>query len=116
MNHLGTTEGGETVGGSSCGGEFSPGRGSTEMISDGRPDPNREVLVERVSENLLPAAQAWGLGRPGPLVTAPGTGNSHPDLFRYLIPGKALITQLQDLLGGGGMCGSATTHCDPGTT
>ena len=35
MQHAGTTEGGETVGGSSGGGELSPGGRSTEMISDG---------------------------------------------------------------------------------
>ena len=35
MKYTGTTESGETVGGSSCGGELSPGRQSTKMISDG---------------------------------------------------------------------------------
>jgi hypothetical protein len=32
------------------------------------------------------------------------TGNRHIDLFCYLIPGQALIVQLNDLLCGGGMC------------
>jgi hypothetical protein len=54
---LGTTQSGETVGGSSCGGELSPGRGTTEMINDRRPDANRKVLVKRFGENLLPTAQ-----------------------------------------------------------
>jgi hypothetical protein len=58
VKHLGTAEGGETVGGSSCGGEFSPGRGPTEMISDGNPDADRKVLVKCIGENLLPTAQA----------------------------------------------------------
>jgi hypothetical protein len=31
------------------------------MISDGCPDTNREVLVKRVGENLLPSARACGL-------------------------------------------------------
>jgi hypothetical protein len=41
------------VGGSSGGGEFSPGPGSAEMITDGCPDTNRTVLVKGVGENLL---------------------------------------------------------------
>ena len=105
MKHAGTTEGGETVGGSSGGSQLSPGGGSAEMISDGCTDANRKVLVKRVGENLLPTAQAWGLWRPGPPVAAPRTGNSHIDLFCHLIPGQALITKLQDLLCGGGMSG-----------
>jgi hypothetical protein len=32
------------------------------MISDGCSDANREVLVKRVNENLLPTAQPLGLG------------------------------------------------------
>jgi hypothetical protein len=35
--HTRTTEGGETVGGSSCGGELGPGGDSTEMINVGGP-------------------------------------------------------------------------------
>ena len=49
------------MGGSSCGGELSPGRGSPEMISYDCSDANRKVLVKSVGENLLPAAQACGL-------------------------------------------------------
>ena len=105
MQHAGTTESGETVGGSSGSSQLSPGGGSTEMISDGCTDANRKVLVKRVGEHLLPTAQAWGLWRPGPPVAAPGTGNRHIDLFCHLIPGQALVTQLQDLLRGGGMSG-----------
>jgi hypothetical protein len=60
----GMTKGGEAMGGSSGGGEFSPGWSSAEMISDGRPDTDREVLVERVGQHPLPPAQAWGLWRP----------------------------------------------------
>jgi hypothetical protein len=59
VKHPGTTEGGETVGGSPCSGELGTGWGSTEMISDGCPDANSEVLVKGVGENLLPTAQAW---------------------------------------------------------
>jgi hypothetical protein len=29
-------------------------------------DPNRKVLVQGVGQNLLPTAQAWRLGWPGP--------------------------------------------------
>ena len=98
MEHAGSTESGETAGCSSGGGELSPGGGSAEMISDGRSDTNRKVLVKRVGEHLLPTAQARGLWRPGPPVAAPGTGNRHLDLFCHLIPGQALVTKLQDLL------------------
>ena len=105
MKHAGTTEGGETVGRSSGSGQLSPGRSSTEMISDRRTDANRKVLIKGVGEHLLPTAQAWRLWRPGPPVAAPGTGNRHIDLFCYLIPGQALVTKLHDLLRGGGMSG-----------
>jgi hypothetical protein len=54
------TESGKTVGGSSCGGKFSSGGGSTKMISDGCSYANREIVIKRVGENLLPTAQAWG--------------------------------------------------------
>ena len=66
VQHLGTTQPGETVGGSSGTNQLGPGRGSTEMISDGRSDTNGKVLVKRVGENLLPTAQTWRLERPGP--------------------------------------------------
>jgi hypothetical protein len=45
MQHSGTTESGETMGGSSCGSEFRPRGGSAEMINDGCSDANREILV-----------------------------------------------------------------------
>ena len=38
VNHAGTTGGGETVCGSSCGRDFSTVRDSTEMISNSRSD------------------------------------------------------------------------------
>jgi hypothetical protein len=61
MQYAGTTEGGETVGGSSSSNEFSPGWGSAEMISDRCPDANRMVLIKSIGENLLPTAQPWRL-------------------------------------------------------
>jgi hypothetical protein len=61
VEDTGTTEGGETVGGSSCGSQLSPGKGSTEMISNGCPDANGKVLVKGVGEHLLPTAQRWRL-------------------------------------------------------
>jgi hypothetical protein len=66
MKHAGLTEGGETVGGSSCGCQLSPGGGSTEMISNRCLDANGKVQVKGVGEHLLPSAQAWGLWRSGP--------------------------------------------------
>ena len=45
VKHAGTTESGETLGGSSCRDELSSGGGSTKMISDGCPYANRKVLV-----------------------------------------------------------------------
>ena len=80
------------------------------MISDGCTDTNCRVLVKRIGENLLPTAQTWGLGRPGLPVAAPGTGNGHIDLLGHLAPGQALVTQLQDLLGGGGVSRRAATR------
>jgi hypothetical protein len=56
VKHAGTVGRGKTVGGSSGSSQLSPGGGSTEMISDGCPDTNSEVLVKGVSENLLPSA------------------------------------------------------------
>jgi hypothetical protein len=35
------------------------------MINDRGSDPNGKVLVKGIGKNLLPTAQAWGLGRPG---------------------------------------------------
>jgi hypothetical protein len=115
MQHTDATESRETVGGSSSSGELSSGGGSTKMISDCRLDGNRKVLLKRVGVHLLLTAQVWRLGWPGSPVAAPGTGNRHVDLFRHLVPGQALVAQLQDLLCGGGMSGRATaTHGDAG--
>ena len=101
--------------GSPCGCEFGSGGGSTKMISDGSSDANRKVFVEGVEENLLPTAQARTLWRPGPPRATPGTGNSHIDLPCHLSPGPALVAQLPDLLGGGGMSGEPPrTHGDAG--
>jgi hypothetical protein len=58
MEHAGTTKGGETVGRSSGSGQLCTGGRSAEMISDGGTNADRQVLVERVGENLLPTAQA----------------------------------------------------------
>jgi hypothetical protein len=116
VQHAGTTEGSKAVGSPSGGSQLSSGRGSTEMISDRRPDTNRKVLVKGVSEHLLPTAQAWGPRRSGPPVAAPGTRNRHIDLLCYLWPGQALVTQLQDLLCRGRVSRSpAATHGDAGT-
>jgi hypothetical protein len=117
MEHTCTTEGGQTVGGTSGSNQLSPGRDSTEMISDRRPDPDCKVLVECVGENLLPTAQTWRFGWQGSLVAAPGTGNSHADLLCYLRPGQALVAKLKDLLRGSRMSGrTAPTRGDAGTT
>src|SRR4029453_16629669 len=50
VQHAGNVGRCETVGGSSGSSQLSPGRRSTEMISDGRPNPNRKVLIEGVGE------------------------------------------------------------------
>jgi hypothetical protein len=109
-----TAEGGKSMGCSPSGSEFSPGGGSTEMISDGCTDANGKVLVKCVGENLLPTAQAWGLGWQGPPVSAPRTGNRHIDLPCHLSPGQALIAQLQDLLCGARIRRGAASHGDAG--
>ena len=75
------------------------------MISDGCPDANRKVLVQRVGECPLPTAQAFGLRWLGPTVATPRTRNGHIDLRRYLNPRAALVTKLEDLLCGDGMRG-----------
>jgi hypothetical protein len=83
------------------------------MISDGCTDTDCEVLVKGVGEHLLPTAQAWGVGWPGPPVAAPGTRNRHIDLFCHLSPDQALITKRQNLICGGAMSGrTARTHSD----
>jgi hypothetical protein len=113
--HAGAAEGRETVSGSSCSCEFSPGGCAAEMISDGCTDANGKVLVECVGENLLPTAQTWR-PRPGSTVAAPGTRNRHTDLLCHRRPGQALVAQLQDLLCGSRMSGrAAATYGDAGT-
>jgi hypothetical protein len=92
--HVGTTEGDETVGGSSSSIELSPSGGSTKMISDGRTDATARFLSSPIGENLLPSAQS---GRP--LAAWPvGSGDRkcHIDLIGHLIPGEASVTQLQE--------------------
>jgi hypothetical protein len=116
MQYAGPTGGGETVCGSSSSVQLSPGRGSTEMINDRRPDTNRKILVKGVGENLLPPAQALWLWWPGPAVAAPDTGNSHIDLVCYLTPSQALVTQLGYLINRSGMSlRAATSHGDAGS-
>ena len=80
------------------------------MISDGRSDADRKMLIKCIGQHLPPAAQAWRLRRPSPLIAAPDTRNGHADLLSYLIPDQSLITELHDLMGGSGMSGSAMTH------
>ena len=77
------------------------------MISGGCPDPDREVLMERVSEHLLPTAQAWGRRLMCPPVATPHTRTSHTHLFCDLSPVQALVANFHDLIGGCGMCGRA---------
>jgi hypothetical protein len=48
VKHASTTECGETVGGSSCGGELSSRGGAPEMISDGCTNASCKVLVKGV--------------------------------------------------------------------
>ena len=71
MKHAGTTEGGETVGGSSCGSQLSPGGGSTEMISDGRLDAMRGFCQGRGRE---PAANGPSVGTWVAVRTPPASG------------------------------------------
>ena len=104
VQHLGTTDVGETVGGSSCGVELSPSRRSSEMISDGRSDTNSKVLVKGVGEHLLPTAQAWGRRLMCSPVATPRTRTSHTHLFCDFGPVQALGAKFHDLIGGGGMC------------
>ena len=62
MEHAGTTEGGEAVGGSSCGSQLSPGGRSAEMISDRRPDANDKILVKRFGETCCQRPKRGDLG------------------------------------------------------
>ena len=88
MEHAGTTESSKAVGGPSGSSQLSPGGRSAEMISYGRTNANRKVLIKCLGENLLPTAHTWRFGWQRPLVAAPGTGNSHIDLLCYLGPGQ----------------------------
>jgi hypothetical protein len=85
------------------------------MMSDHLSDANYKVPVKGVGENLLPTAQARGLGRAGPPVAAQGTGSSQMNLFCHLGPGQTLLAKLHDLLGGRGKSRSAATHRDAST-
>jgi hypothetical protein len=58
VKHVGTTKGGETVGGSSRSGEFSSRGRSAKVIGDGCSDASGKVLLKGVDQNLLPSAQA----------------------------------------------------------
>jgi hypothetical protein len=115
MQHTGTTESGETVGGSSGSGDFSSGGDSAERISDRRSNANGEVLVK--VRRRAPAANG-----PGGVTLAAGpsgTGSKRrkPSYRpgRHLSPGQALVTQLQNLLCGGRMSGRTfATHGDAG--
>jgi hypothetical protein len=53
VQHLGLTEGGETVGCPSGSRQLTPSGRSTEMISNCRSDANRQVLVERICEQSV---------------------------------------------------------------
>ena len=76
----------------------------TTKISDRCGNANGKVLVKCVGENLLPTARPLGHWRLGPPVAAPGR-TRHTDMLCHLIPGQALMTQLQDQLGGCGIWG-----------
>jgi hypothetical protein len=84
------------------------------MISNGCTYANGKVLIKSINEHLLPTTPMRRLGWPGPPVAAPRTRDSHIDLFCHLIPGQALITELQDLVWRRGGLEDTTTHGDPG--
>jgi hypothetical protein len=107
VQHLGTTQSGQTVGGSSGSGELGSGWGSTEMISNGCTDPNGKVLIKRISKHLLSALLA-GLS---------GSGSRHrTPSYRPVVPPHSRSghgQQLHDLLCGSGMRRrTAATHAD----
>jgi hypothetical protein len=79
VEHTGTTYGGETVGGSSCGVERSPGGRSTKMISDSCPYANRKVLIKRVGETLLPAVPVDWMNGPSPRAKPVSPPTSGPE-------------------------------------
>jgi hypothetical protein len=87
------------------------------MIDDGCSNTDRKVLVKRFGENLLPSAQPRRLWWPGLPVAAPCPGSSHVDLFCHFSPCQTLVTQVEDLLGGGWVSRCADgTHGDTGAT
>jgi hypothetical protein len=115
VEDTGTTQRGETVGGSSCGGKFSSGGVSTKVIGNDCSYANGKVLVEGVGENLLPSAQSWRLWWPGLPVPAPYTRACHIDLSCNLGPAQTLVTQVQDLLSRDRVSPrAAATHGDSG--
>jgi hypothetical protein len=101
----------------SCGGELSSSGRSAEVISDRCTDTNGKVLIKMHRKEPAANDPAVGALVAEPFETAPGTRNRHIVLFGHLIPGEALVAQLQDLMCGGGMCGRTwATHGDAGTT
>jgi hypothetical protein len=79
--------------------------------------PTAKVLVKRLGENLLPSAQARRLWWPGSPVATPCPGNSHVNPLCHFSPGQTLVTQVEDLLGGGWVSRRADgTHSDTGAT
>jgi hypothetical protein len=65
---------------------------------------------------LLTAPTVVDFWRPGLPSQTPASRNRHIDLFCHLTPGHALVTELQDLLGGGpDDRRAAATHGDAGT-
>jgi hypothetical protein len=64
---------------------------STEMISNGSTDANREVLIEGVGEHRLPPSCADS-GDWAPCGVGSSTRNGHIDPFSHLTPGQALVS------------------------
>ena len=62
VKHASTTEGGDTVGGLSCGSQLSPGRGSAEMISDRRSDANSEFWSRASARTCCQRPKRGNLG------------------------------------------------------
>jgi hypothetical protein len=65
VQHAGTTEGGETVGGSANGSQLSPSGRSAEMISNGRSDTDRMVLIKGVREHVAANGPSMGTSAAG---------------------------------------------------
>ena len=62
VQHAGTTETSETVGRTSCSGELSPVRRSTEMISNSCSNPNRRVWSRASMRTCCQRPKRGGLG------------------------------------------------------